>query len=240
MISRRPTNRFVPPVPAKPTLFFDLETLPTEDPDVIQMLADKIKPPANYSKPDTIATWEQNEKPKLVAEAVSKTGFEGTYGRICCIGWAYNGQPAKSVVGDEHTVIQSFFDAVLAITGIHIEGSTLNTALTVVGHNMKAFDIRFLWQRATILKIRKPKGMPWQAGYWDERVQDTMLMWNPDSSKRISLDRLCKVLGVKTPKQGFDGSMVADAWARGEKKKIATYCEGDVEAMRECYWRMQG
>lgn len=240
IITRRPTSRFVPPVPTKPSLFFDIETLPTDDPEVIQILSDKCKPPGNYSKPDTIAAWERDEKPKMLADAISKTGLDGTYGRICCIGWAHNAQPVKSCIGDEREVLQTFFDAIASIAGVHIEGSTMNTALTVVGHNMRAFDLRFVWKRATILKLKLPKAMPWNAGYWDERVQDTPLMWDPDPSKRISLDRLCKVLGVKSPKNGFDGSMVADAWLRGEHKKIATYCEGDVDAMRECWWRMRG
>ena len=238
-ISRRPTNKFVPPVPTKPTLFFDIETLPTDDPEVIQLLTDRIKPPSNYSKADTIAAWERDEKPRLIAEAINKTGLDGTYGRVCCAGWAFNDRPVKSAIGDEREVIQSFFDAILGVAGIHIEGSTMSTSLTVVGHNMRSFDLRFLWKRAIILKLKPPKAIPWQAGYWDERIQDTMLMWDTDQSKRISLDRLCKVLGVKSPKNGFDGSMVADAWARGEKKKIAAYCEGDVEAVRECWWRMQ-
>lgn len=239
MITRRPTTKFIPPVPLKPTLFFDLETLPTDDPDVVEQLAEKIKPPGNYSKPDTIAAWERDEKPKLLAEAVSKTGLDGTYGRICCIGWAYNERPVQSTVGDEREVIETFFDAVQTSTSIYIEGSTLGSPMTVAGHNMRAFDMKFLWKRATVLKIKKPKSMPWNATYWDERIQDTLLMWDSDPSKRISLDRLCKVLGVRSSKNGFDGSMVADAWARGEKQKIATYCEGDVDAMRECWWRMQ-
>lgn len=239
MIARRPTTKFAPPVPTKPTLFFDLETLPTDDPEAIQILADKIKVPGNYTKPDSIAAWERDEKPKLVAEAVAKTSFDGTYGRICCIAWAYNNRPVQSAVGDEREVMSRFFSGINQVTGLHIEGSTLNTQLTVVGHNMKAFDLRFLWQRAVVLKLDKPKSIPWGAGYWDERVQDTMLLWNPDPSKRISLDRLCRALGVRTPKNGFDGSMVTDAWSRGDKQQIATYCEGDVEAMRECWWRMQ-
>lgn len=239
MISKRAVNRFVPPVPTKPTLFFDLETLPTEDPEVIAMLAEKIKTPANYSNPGTIAKWEAEEKPKLVADAINKTSFDGTYGRICCVGWAYNERPVQSAIGDESEVLQAFFDAIIAAAPIYVVGGSLNITLSVVGHNMKSFDLRFLWQRATILKISKPPHLPWSATYWDDRVQDTMLMWNPDTSKRISLGRLCKTLGVKTPKTDFDGSMVAEAWARGERGKIAAYCEGDVEATRECWWRMR-
>lgn len=100
--------------------------------------------------------------------------------------------------------------------------------------------MRFLWQRSVILGLFRPKSLPWHVSKWDERVQDTMTLWNPDTARRVSLDKLCHALGVRSPKDGFDGSMVADAWALGQREKIALYCEGDVDAVRQCWWKMQG
>jgi predicted PolB exonuclease-like 3'-5' exonuclease len=63
-------------------------------------------------------------------------------------------------------------------------------------------------------------------------------MWNPSREKRVSLDRLCKILGVPTSKGDMDGSKVAETAAAGEWDKIARYCEGDVIATRACYLKM--
>jgi predicted PolB exonuclease-like 3'-5' exonuclease len=43
-------------------------------------------------------------------------------------------------------------------------------------------------------------------------------------------------MGIKG-KDGFDGSMVADAWRNGEHGKIAEYCQDDVMRVREIHKR---
>ena len=73
---------------------------------------------------------------------------------------------------------------------------------------------------------------------WSDSINDTMLMWNPERERRISLDRLCKVLGVPTSKGEMDGSKVWDAYQAGEYEKIATYCATDVEATRKVFHRL--
>ena len=108
---------------------------------------------------------------------------------------------------------------------------------TIVGHNVSAFDLRFLWQRAVILGIPRPQSIPWQAKPWE--LQDAMVMWNPDREKRISLDRLCKVLGIKSPKGDLDGSKIAQAWADGRHDDIAHYCKADVDATRACWQKLK-
>ena len=107
----------------------------------------------------------------------------------------------------------------------------------IVGHNV-AWDLRFLWQRFVVNGIAPPNWLrvAVKAKPWD--ISDTMTMWNPDRDKRISLDRLCRILGVPTSKGDMDGSKVWDAYRAGEIDRIAAYCRADVEAVRECYRRM--
>jgi len=52
----------------------------------------------------------------------------------------------------------------------------------------------------------------------------------------ISLGNRCKALGIPG-KDGFDGSMVADAWLAGEHDTIAEYCRDDVERVRQIHNR---
>ena len=40
-------------------------------------------------------------------------------------------------------------------------------------------------------------------------------------------------------KGDFDGSMVAEAWAKGEHDKIAAYCRDDVETVRAIYRKFE-
>ena len=45
--------------------------------------------------------------------------------------------------------------------------------------------------------------------------------------KGMSLDQVCKLVGLPG-KMGFDGSMVAAAFANGKAKEIETYCQSDI------------
>lgn len=229
-------------------LFLDLESLPTDDPRIVDMLAAKIKPPGNMSKPETIAKWEAEEKPLLIAEAVGKTSFDGSYGRICCACWAFGDQPVDGAVGDERDVIKALFKAISEYTLAKLlaSGSAARYmpedekravhALKLSGHNVRAFDMRFLWKRAVVLGIPIPQSLPWKESQWSERFQDTMTLWDPE--KRISLGNLCYILGIDHDEDDFDGSMVADAFKAGRYSKILRYCKADVEAARRCWYRM--
>ena len=217
-------------------IILDIETLPCDDPALLAEISAGIKPPKTHKKAETIAAWEDYEKPAAIAEAISRTGLDGTYGRICCIGWAIDDGPVDSIIGGEVDVIRHFLSVADASAVVEHYAAPVKTH-TIIGHNVSNFDLRFLWQRAVIHGIQRPKSIPWNAKPWE--LQDTMLMWNPDREKRISLDRLCKVLGVKTSKGDLDGSKIAQAWLDGRLDEIATYCMADVEATRECWRKMR-
>ena len=81
---------------------------------------------------------------------------------------------------------------------------------------------------------------PFKVKKWSDSINDTMLIWSDDYQKRISLDRLCRVLGVPSPKAGgFSGADVWPAYQRGELERITQYAIGDVIATRECWKRMK-
>jgi predicted PolB exonuclease-like 3'-5' exonuclease len=218
------------------TLFLDIETIPVSDPDMIADIIASIKPPKTLKKAESIEKWWIEEGEAAKEEAIAKTGLDGTYGQVCCIGWAVDDEPAKSLIGDEKAIIADFFCQVESLAIAKHYAHPIKTHM-LVGHNLAAFDLRFLWQRAVINGIPRPKSIPWNAKPWE--LQDTMLLWNPDRDKRISLDRLCKVLGVPTSKGELDGSKIAQAWRDGRHAEIADYCRADVEATRECWRKMK-
>jgi len=83
--------------------------------------------------------------------------------------------------------------------------------------------------------VKIPRCIPRDVKPWGKGIFDTMTAW-AGTRDTISLDNLCKALGIPG-KDGFDGSMVADAWLAGEHDTIAEYCRDDVERVRQIHNR---
>ena len=214
-------------------IYLDLETIGTDDESVVS-----VKPPGNLRKAESIAKWEAEEKPQAIKEALAKTAFDGTYGRIVCAGLAIDDGPLQSFVGDtEEALIRGLFHAIKEAAAIDYHGGRTDQAV-FVGHNIAGFDLPFLRKRSIILGILPPSVLPLNAKPWDKTIYDTMAQWDSDRDKRISLDRLCKALGIESPKGEIDGSMVGEYFRAGRIAEIAEYCRKDVAAVRQVYKRM--
>jgi DNA polymerase elongation subunit (family B) len=215
------------------SLYLDIETIPAQDPEVRAKIAENVTPPARMSKAETIAAWEANDKPAAVEEAIAKTALDGTYGHVCCIGWAVDDGPVM------WTSTPAYSEAA-AIERFIIEADKAVPAYrnpTIIGHNVINFDIRFLWQRAIILGVRMPGWFPRDPKPWGGEVFDTMTAWAGQRGM-IGMDRLCEALGIEG-KGEIDGSMVGKLWAEGRHQEIAEYCRADVERTRAIHRKMQ-
>ena len=211
-------------------IFIDIETLPTIDPAIIAELHDTIKAPGNYKKPETIAEWMATEGEKAKADAVAKTSFDGLYGRICCVCFAIDDGPIEACATNNE------FQLLTELFGLLQESA--HDQATYVGHNLVGFDLPFLKHRSIIHGIKPPLSLAkvMSAMAWSDGVADTMLMWSPDRDKRVSMDKLCRALGI--PGKGdFDGSMVAATWPT-DPQKVIDYCMGDIERTRAIYKRL--
>lgn len=208
---------------------FDIETIPVQDQSIIDSIASEIKPPATYKKPESIAEWVENNKQAAVDEAVAKTSFDGAYGQICCIGWVIDDGEIKSAIGLEKDIIESFFNDLVSNNPRELD-------CIFVGHNVSAFDLRFLFQRAIITGIKPPPFIPFNAKSWDKQIFDTMTYF-AGFGNRISLDKLSKVLGLEG-KTGVTGADVWPMYQAGKIAEIAEYCEHDVELTRNVYNRL--
>lgn len=215
-------------------LTLDIETVGTNDPAVIAEIADGITPPKTMSKPETIAKWEAEDKPGLVADAVAKTSFDGGLGKIICIGFARGDANAVTLIEeDECNLLAHFFSEV------EITPNEKNVLTAIAGHNV-TFDLRFLYQRSVVHGFRPPpllmKAM--KAKPWDACIADTMLLWDNNPQRKISLDKLCRILGIPTSKGELNGSKIGQAYKDGQIDEIAAYCKSDVEVTRECLKRL--
>jgi predicted PolB exonuclease-like 3'-5' exonuclease len=212
-------------------IYFDIETIPTQNNAVIESIAADIKPPATMKKAETIAEWEANQKADAINEAVAKTSFDGAFGQICCIGWAIDNEPVFASYGSEEDILNQFFTDIS-----ERYDASQDVRPIFIGHNVSAFDLRFLFQRSIILGIKPPSCIPFNAKSWDDKIFDTMAYF-AGFGNRISLDKLSKALGLEG-KNGITGADVWPMYQAGKIAEIAEYCKHDVELTREVYKKL--
>jgi len=219
-----------------PTIYLDIETLETNRQDVIDEIRASIKAPGQFKKPESIAAWlEENRKSETEAE-VAKTALSGAFGRVCCIGIAIDDdERPRTFHGLDEPVLLANFSAWL-----NSEVPPGKYDSLIVGHNVLAFDLRFLVQRYMVNGIRPPfaiaraaQSKPWEV----DKVFCTMTQF-VGVGNRISLDKLCRALNVESPKGDIDGSKVGEYVKAGRLEEVAEYCRKDVEATRQVYKRM--
>lgn len=217
-------------------LVIDIETIPAQRQDIADYIAATIKPPGTIKLPASIAKWHAESKQEAIDEAVSKTGLDGSFGRVVVIGYDLlnDGNPDTLFSANNEAALLDNFNEVL-----NQIPPAMWSAMVIVGHNVAAFDLRFLLQRYMVNGIRPHSiiNRAAQAKSWDDCVYDTMTKF-AGHGNRISLDKLCMALGVPTPKGEIDGSMVGQYVAEGRIFEVSEYCKGDVRATRAVYRRM--
>jgi 3'-5' exonuclease len=109
---------------------------------------------------------------------------------------------------------------------------------TVVAH-FAQFDIDFIWMRARILNVPVPAWWPKNVpSYASEKVFDTMAAW-AGVRDRISLNALCKLLGLPG-KSWVDGGGVQDLLDAGRGDEVISYNVDDVRRLRSVHRRIIG
>lgn len=218
-------------------LIIDIESVPGQAPGLRDEFIAAVQAPAAYKKPESIAEWLAANREAEGDAAWQKTSFDGGLGQIVCIGWATAGGGAQSLhVADlslqqERALLADWFALLRTLHG------TSGTRPVVIGHNVAAFDLPFIWKRAIVHGLRPPHWLPRNPKPWSESVFDTMTEW-AGTKDRISMDKLCRILGI--PGKG-DGPTGADVWPmaqRGEFAAIAQYCQADVERTRAIWQRL--
>lgn len=213
-------------------LTLDIETLPARDQRTIDRIGQRVKVPGALKKQESIEKWIKEEKPAAIDEAVAKSGLNGLYGSVLCIGYKFDDQPTKVILCDsERDTLAQFAEAINSLDSHQIH------PLTVVGHNHVNFDLRFMFQRFCINGIKPPFILPFHAKPWDKGVFDTMVQW-AGAGNFVSLDDLCFAFGIESSKGDLDGSKVAQYYAEGKIDEIKAYCAGDVDKTFEVYQRM--
>jgi uncharacterized protein YprB with RNaseH-like and TPR domain len=108
-------------------------------------------------------------------------------------------------------------------------------------HNGKEFDFPYLCRRMIINGLPIPATLnisgkkPWEVNHLD-----TLELWKfGDFKSYTSLNLLAHALGIQTPKDDIDGSMVWEVyWKEKNLQRIVTYCQKDVVTVAQILLRM--
>jgi hypothetical protein len=110
-------------------------------------------------------------------------------------------------------------------------------------HNGKEFDYPYLARRMIINDVALPDILNlFGKKPWEVRHLDTMELWKfGDFKHYTSLDLLCSILGIPSPKEGFSGHDVAKTYhEKGDLDRIVRYCERDTVAVARVFCRLSG
>lgn len=218
-------------------LFIDIETAPqkaefSELPEHFQQLWDK--------KSTYFRTEDQQ-----AADVYERAGIYAEFGKIICISAGVIIQKN----GERFYRVKSFHDQeekkLLASFNEMLEKFTSNPGKKLCAHNGQEFDYPYIARRTLINGLRIPRildisgAKPWEI---KDRLLDTLQMWKfGDYKNYTSLDLLCAVFNIPTPKSDIDGSQVAHVYYQeGDLDRIISYCERDTLALANLMLRYKG
>lgn len=217
-------------------LYLDIETLPAgeEQHEVLKFLQTKRK---NKKKKEGCVDFK-DEKMDF-EQYLLGTSFDGSFGRILCIGYAVDNGPLECLCDDKNEagMLAEFWDIVKSLS---VQPQNLNYpdyGVQFIGHNVMDFDLRFIYQRSIVNKVRPAYELNF-ARYRNYPIYDTMKEWSKWSVNNIGLEHVALALGIPSPKDGIDGSQVFNFYKLGKIDEIAEYCKRDVETTRAIYKRM--
>ena len=218
-------------------LFLDIETVPMLP--GYEELSEKFQ-----SLWDKKSTYFRAED-QTAADVYERAGIYAEFGKIICIsvGTVYQKQGelrcrVKSYANhDEKILLHEFVNM--------LENYTKHGNIKLCAHNGQEFDYPYIARRCLINGIPIPKildvagSKPWDV---KDVLLDTLQLWKfGDYKNYTSLELLCAVFDIPTPKDDIDGSQVAKVYyAEGDLDRIIKYCEKDVFALTQLFLKYQG
>lgn len=214
-------------------LFLDIETVPefreySELSDEKKLLWDEK---SKYQRKDDFTPEEFYER----------AGIWSEFGKIICISVGFfsfrNGKRnfrLTSFKGEEEKLLRDF-------TAL-LEEYFFQPNHLLCAHNGKEFDFPYIARRMLIHNMRLPSKLdlfgkkPWEVPHLD-----TLELWKfGDYKHYTSLKLLTNVLGIPSPKEDIDGSMVREVYyENGELDRIVEYCERDVLAIAQVILKLR-
>ncbi|MEL6916534.1 MAG: 3'-5' exonuclease [Bacteroidota bacterium] len=214
-------------------LFLDIETVPERE-------------SFNELDESKQELWEQKSKYQrkeefTAEEFYDRAGIWAEFGKILCISvgyFKYKGDirvfSVTTFHGEEAIILKEF----KTLLDDHFQ----YPKHVLCAHNGKEFDFPYIARRMIIHKISLPYKLdlfgkkPWEVPHLD-----TMELWKfGDYKHYTSLKLMAHVLGIPSPKEDIDGSMVRDVYYRdNDLDRIIAYCELDVITTAQVFLRLR-
>ncbi len=208
------------------TLFLDIETA-SQVKDYSQ-LSERMQKLWDH-KAEQIAKGDESATPESLYE---RAAIYAEFGKIICISVGF--------FNDQRFRLKSFYG--------HDEKALLTEFATLLdryyafpdaqlcAHNGKEFDFPYIARRMMVNGIKIPRVLQ-VAGKkpWETNFIDTMELWKfGDYKSYTSLDLLCAIMEIPTPKDDINGSEVGRVyWIENDLERIKTYCQKDVLAVAQ-------
>jgi len=174
-----------------------------------------------WNAPETLAAW-------------SRTALDDTAGRTLAIAYAIDEDPVDVVWVpapdgriDDDLEREAFDTFDTRLDGVQ--------ALWVA-HNGLGFDLPWLRHRGLIVGSRIAQRVP--SDRWGKGVYDTSKEWTGDARAKVSLNNLCRLLGV--PGKGDITGEQAWLLAASNPARVRLYAAADVCRLRSVHRRMTG
>ncbi|WP_086476453.1 3'-5' exonuclease [Arenibacter amylolyticus] len=215
-------------------LFLDIETVPEQ---------------AHFNLLDETKKelWEQKSKYQrkdefTAEEFYERAGIWAEFGKVITISVGYfnisgdqRNYRVTSFHGEESKLLNDF----KSLLDTHFN----SPKHLLCGHNGKEFDFPYIARRMIIHGIAIPEKLnlfgkkPWEIPHLD-----TMELWKFGDYKHFtSLKLLANVLGIASPKEDLDGSMVKEVYYQEKNMgRIINYCELDVITTAQVFLRLRG
>ena len=214
----------------------DIETDYSHDPSVIERVGSKVTPPANYKSEEAIEKWWREKGNDQKVDAQRKTALEPLYGSIKMIGHQFNDGEPEVLTGAEKDILERFFSIMNALHKTDADG--LPYVPTIVGHNVKAFDLTFIRKRAIVLGVKMPSWMGCYYTRYSTDVLDTRIEWSGQfvygAAGYVKLDDLAFALLGES--KTSDGAASLDM----TEEECIHYCKSDVALTYKIFQRMTG
>ena len=220
-------------IPLENILFLDLETVPEKA--SYEELSDEAR-----------ELWElktrfQRKEEISPEDFYERAGIWAEFGKIICISAGFfQGEGSKrrfrlrSFAGEERDILEAFSEL--------LNDYYRSPRKFLCAHNGKEFDFPYLARRLLIHGLPLPDKLnlfgkkPWEVPHLD-----TMELWRfGDFKNYTSLKLLAHVLGVPSPKEDIDGSMVRNVYyEEHDLDRIVQYCERDVVTVAQVFLRLR-
>ena len=218
-------------------LFIDIETVPQHQ--------DLTDAPENIQRLWTKKAGQIGKEGETAESLYNRAGIYAEFGKIVCISAgkmfrkgkerAYR---VKSYAGDDEKIILEEFSLMLS-------SFMTNPNHKLCAHNGQEFDFPYIARRILINGLPLPSVLdiagakPWEV---KEVMLDTLQLWKfGDYKHYTSLELLCAIFDIPTPKDDIDGSQVGSVYYNdSDIQRIARYCEKDTFAIAQLLLRFKG